>query len=111
MNIWKKFSTKIIPNVYVNKSASAIGVAAIFDDVKFMVEELSKPVSSAEVSDGWTKESKNAIRTYFLGLQSALQSGDALPPLEVVRALDHWGVIDGPLLEKAARISNFLRQR
>jgi len=76
------------------------------DDV---ITDLGAPVSTSESADGWSPESKIAIKAYFENLKQALQAGRALPPLDVCRGMDHWGVIGGPILEKAAQISNELR--
>jgi hypothetical protein len=78
------------------------------DDV---IAELSVPVSASESADGWTPESKKAIKAYFENLKPKLQAGEVLPPLDVCRGMDHWGVVSWPTLEKAAQISNELRLR
>lgn len=78
------------------------------DDV---IAELSTSVSASESTDGWTLESKKAIKVYFENLRLKLQAKEPLPPLDVCRGMDHWGVISGPILEKAAQISNELRSR
>lgn len=76
-----------------------------------VIADLSAPVSASESADGWTPESKKAIKTFFEDLKKKLQSGEALPPLNISRALDHWGVVSGSILEKSAQISNELRLR
>lgn len=76
-----------------------------------VIADLSAPVSASESADGWTPESKKAIKTFFEDLKQKLQSGEALPPLNISRALDHWGVVSGSILEKSAQISNELRLR
>lgn len=78
------------------------------DDI---IADLSLPLSSSEAADGWGLESKQAIKLYFEELKHALQEGKALPSLDVCRGMDHWGVVRGPILEKAAQISNELRLR
>lgn len=74
-----------------------------------VIADLSAPVSISEATDGWTPESKAAIKIFFEDLKRKLQAGEALPPLNISRALDHWGVINGPILEKSAQISNEIR--
>lgn len=76
-----------------------------------VIADLSTPVSASESADGWTLESKKAIKAFFEDLQKKLQSDEALPPLNISRALDHWGVVSGQILEKSAQISNELRLR
>jgi hypothetical protein len=75
-----------------------------------IISQLSSPLSSSESTDGWTAESKTAARKFFEGLGQKLQSGEPLPPLGISRALDHWGVTSGGILEMAAQISNQLRE-
>jgi len=84
---------------------------AIYQKIGDIIAELSAPVSASEAEDGWTLESKKAIKAYFENLRQKLQKGEALPPLDVCRGMDHWGVISGPILEKVAQISNELRSR
>jgi hypothetical protein len=81
----------------------------VLDEVRFMIAALSEPVSVSEIDEGWTAESKAANKEFFMRLKSMLESGHPLPLMSISRSLDHWGVIGGPLLEKAAQISNLLR--
>lgn len=71
---------------------------------------LSVPPTSEEEIDGWSNESKNAAYKYFSELHTAFASGATLPPLGIVRGLDHWGVVGGELLESIARVTNQLRR-
>jgi len=79
------------------------------NQIDVMLAQLSAPLSTSEAADGWTSESKATTKTFFEGLKEKLQSGEPLPPLSISRALDHWGVIGGEMLEMAAKISNQLR--
>lgn len=83
----------------------------IEDRIDEVIANLAAPVDVAESSDGWTPESKSAAKVFFEDLKKKMQSGAALPPLNISRALDHWGVVGGEILEKSARISNELRLR
>ena len=83
----------------------------VIEKIDSVIEALSTPVSKVEAIDGWTPESKKAIKSFFEGLKDKLQSGDALPPMSISRALDHWGIVSGEILEKSAQISNELRSR
>ena len=84
---------------------------SIDNKIDEVIADVSAPVSASEFVDGWTPESKKAIKTFFEDLKRKLQSGEALPPLNISRALDHWGVVSGTILEKAAQISTELRLR
>lgn len=76
-----------------------------------MLSRLAEPMSVEQMAEGWTVESKNVTRSFFLGLRRDLQSDKPLPSLNISRALDHWGVTSGEILELAAKISNCLRSR
>lgn len=80
-------------------------------EIDVMLARLSAPLSASEVADGWTSESKVATKEFFEGLKQKILSDEPLPPLSISRALDHWGVTGGDMLEIAAQISNQLRTR
>ena len=82
---------------------------AIDQKIDEVIADLSTPMSASDSTDGWTPESRKAIKAFFEDLKKKLQSGEALPPLNISRALDHWGVVSGSILEKSAQISNELR--
>lgn len=71
-------------------------------------EKLACPLSSQEEADGWTQESKDAMKVFFEALKGKIVSGEQLTFLNIPRAMDHWGVIRGDILELAAKISNGL---
>ena len=79
--------------------------------ISVLLESLACPLSAIEAADGWTSESKSAMKVFSENLRKQLHSGNFLPPLNISRALDHWGVVSGELLEAAAKISNELRAR
>jgi hypothetical protein len=71
---------------------------------------LASPLSVQEAEDGWTAESKKAMADYFQDLRKRVSSGEVPSSVvHITRAMDHWGVSAGPLLELAAAISNELR--
>ena len=80
-------------------------------EIEEIIAELSLPVTAAEDAAGWTPQSKEAALKYFFGMRTSLVSGTAIPPLGVARALDHWGVVGGELLEKIAKLTNKLRRQ
>ena len=81
------------------------------EKIDWVIEVLSAPLTAAESAEGWTPESKAKIKSFFADLKSQILSGEQLPPLSIARALDHWGVISGEILEVSAQISNELRVR
>lgn len=83
----------------------------LLEKIDGVIDVLAVPLSASEAADGWTPESKKVIKIFFEGLKQKLQSGETLPPMNISRSLDHWGVISGEILEKAAQISNELRAK
>jgi hypothetical protein len=81
----------------------------LINKVQGIVGMLSTPVSASEAADGWTSESKKLSKMFFEKLEQEIQSGESLPPMNISRSLDHYGVIGGEILEIAAQISNELR--
>lgn len=81
------------------------------EKINWVIEALSKPLSAAESVEGWTPESKTAIKNFFEDLKKKIHSGEELPLMSISRALDHWGVISGEILEVSAQISNELRSQ
>ena len=71
---------------------------------------LSVPPTADEEQSGWSQESKSAIHKYFSELKAAVDSGSQLPPLGVLRGLDHWGVVGGELFRSIAQVTNCLRE-
>lgn len=82
----------------------------IVQEIDEMLVALNCPVSSKEKSDGWSETSKRAMKEFFEDLRIKLLTGEPLPPLNITRGMDHWGVFRGELLENAAHISNELRK-
>lgn len=70
---------------------------------------LAAQLTEQEIKQGWSPGAKAALGQY---LQRLLRDGLAnhdFTGISISRAADHWGVIDGPLLEELAGISNELR--
>jgi hypothetical protein len=85
-------------------------MTTVENKIDTLITSLTAPLSAQESADGWTPESKSAMADFFQDLRDKLRTGGALPPvLHVTRAMDHWGVNSGPLLDLAAQISNELR--
>lgn len=81
----------------------------IVDAVDAVIRKLSDPVTPSEMKEGWTTQSKQAAAKYFKELRQSLTEGNTLPPLDIVRGLDHWGVTGGDLLKEISRVTNALR--
>jgi hypothetical protein len=76
-----------------------------------LIEKLSLPPSAIEVREGWTDKSKSAIKKLLEDLLSKLRAGRPLPPVNISRGMDTWGITSGEILEEGAAISNELRRR
>lgn len=68
---------------------------AIDELIRRLQVVLAAPLNSFEASHGWSAESKKAAHDYFSEVMRKIDSGDALPPTDIVRGLDHWGVTGG----------------
>lgn len=86
-----------------------MGLMTVQEQIQTIRRALRSPVSPEEDADGWTTKSKEAANNYLGTIEAALASGNRLPPLGIVRGLDHWGVVGGELLESIATVSNLLR--
>ncbi|HEY0199050.1 MAG TPA: hypothetical protein VGC19_11010 [Rhodanobacter sp.] len=82
----------------------------VLSEIDLVLRKLDNPLTDDDITNGWSTESQQAARTYFQSLKSALTSNSILPPLGIVRGLDHWGVTGGDLLREIARITNLLRK-
>jgi hypothetical protein len=82
----------------------------ILEKIDCVIDALAVPVSASEAADGWTPESKKAVKRFFESLKQTLQSDAIVPDMNIARALDHWGIISGDILEQSAQISNELRE-
>lgn len=84
------------------------------DEVRELIHRvlvsLAAPLTPSEMGSGWNMESKQAAEKYFFDLAQKLDAGEVLPPTDIVRGLDHWGVTGGCLLEEVARVANALRR-
>lgn len=85
-------------------------MTTVSSKIDSLLASLKAPLSSQEVTDGWITESKHAMAEYFSDLQRRLAGGEVpASVIHVLRALDHWGVRSGSLLDLAVEISNDLR--
>jgi hypothetical protein len=75
-----------------------------------LVAALSASLTEAARADGWTEAVQAKWLHVFQDMRTSVGSGHALAEASISRALDHDGVIAGPVLEKAAMLSNLVRQ-
>lgn len=76
-----------------------------------LIAVLEQPLSSLELTNGWTSQSQSAILSLLRNLREAIRFDRTLPELNIGRGLDHWGIEGGPLIEKICAVSNELRDR
>jgi hypothetical protein len=86
----------------------------IIKDIQNFLVELSKPFSNEDTKGGWTDKTRETAISFFRLLELDLndRSVDFSKKegyLNLVRGLDFWGVIEGPLFESALNISNKVR--
>lgn len=81
----------------------------VVSEIDALLEKLHQGFDANDLANGWTEQSQRVAIKYLSDLKSALISSRDLPPLGIVRGLDHWGVTGGDLLESIARVTNKLR--
>ena len=79
--------------------------------VRGMCKALAKPLPAEEYAAGWSEKSRLDMLRFFEKLENDPRSGADIPYFSIGRALDHYGVGAGNLLEEACRISNALNDR
>lgn len=80
------------------------------NEVELILARLDGALTEEDLVSGWTNESQEAAKQYFQTLRSALIANQPLPPLGIIRGLDHRGVVGGELLDEIARVTNLLRK-
>lgn len=89
---------------------NCINEALVKKEVDEMLIMLSKPLSNAELANGWSVDCQKAMFKLFDDIKKRLELSQDHPPLFIARGLDQWGVTRGEMLEKAAKISNMIRE-
>jgi hypothetical protein len=79
----------------------------LLDELNDLINRLEQPLPSNELANGWTPQAQAATLTFLQKIRAAVLEGGPLPDVSSAgRALDHWGVVDGPLLEAACTFYN-----
>ena len=68
--------------------------------------KLALPLSKDERRDGWSTAAKAAMHASIAKLINAETSPLGVFAIHIPRAADHWGVLDGELLEAISLIAN-----
>jgi hypothetical protein len=79
-----------------------------------LIGRLGEPVDAERASHGWSEAAAAGVRTRLVAFRELVAHDEALPvpadrPLNLARALDHWGVHGGELLEDLALLESHLR--
>lgn len=92
---------------------SPISMAAQIEDVVSSIERLAEklehPLSQVDVDNGWSEECRVSTLLFLRTLKENALRSEYMPNMSLSRSLDHWGVVNGDLLEEAARLSNVYR--
>lgn len=81
----------------------------VIHQLNTLIAALGRPLASDELANGWTPEAQKATLSFLGQIRDAIREGLALPDVSSAgRALDHWGVVDGRLLEKLCAFYNHL---
>ena len=78
-------------------------------ELTHLVEVFSQPFPSALEPDGWCERTWVKWGEIFAQMKAAFLSGSLPPDASIARALDFDGIVQGEILEKAARLSNLIR--
>jgi hypothetical protein len=82
----------------------------LVNDLSDFIVVLEQPLSSEELKNGWTTDCQTAIAVRLKEILEVIRHNRPFQELgSLGRSLDHWGVTDGPLLERACALSNRLR--
>ena len=81
----------------------------IIERIDAVLASLRSPISAEDDENGWTEGSIETAIDYFSRLRTSVKNSNPLPPLGIVRGLDHWGGTGGNLLIEIARLTNDLR--
>jgi hypothetical protein len=87
---------------------------SVLQKLDHLITRLLRPAGQELTNDGWTDESITAVRSRLEEFRSQVELLGSLPPvaerpLNIVRALDHWGVHKGDLVEDLASFESDLR--
>jgi hypothetical protein len=82
-----------------------MATAALLEKLSEIISALDKPISNEEVTDGWTAKDKKTAVDMFLAIRLAVEYDRHLPPLNIQKGLNHWGVVCGPIFDQAVAIA------
>ena len=75
-----------------------------------LVVALSAPLTGTARAEGWTEVVQVKWLRIFRDMRTSVATGRDIPEASIARALDHDGVVAGPVLEKVATLSNLVRR-
>ncbi len=82
--------------------------------VQRISEEMASPLRPEELEHGWTEESRQAMMVFFERLREDVEGGvrlcQRLEYSTILRGLDHWGITEGRMHERASQISTAVRE-
>ncbi len=85
----------------------------ILKELDFLIARLSGSLTEQDLDCGWTPQSQKALLTCFEKIKGEAENEKVVKRFKIsgqlVRGMDHWGVVKGELLEAAARIENLLK--
>jgi hypothetical protein len=84
----------------------------LLKELNDLIAALELPLPSDELANGWTPQAQDATLIFLRTIREAACEGRPLPDVSSAgRALDHWGVTEGPLLEAACAFYNCLQAK
>lgn len=84
----------------------------LLNELDELIAAIEQPLTSDELVNGWSPEAQSATLGFLRSIQEAASQGREIPDVtHGGRALDHWGVLEGPLMEAACAFYNHLDER
>jgi hypothetical protein len=79
-------------------------------ELDFLITRLSGSLTEEDLDCGWTIQSQTALLISFKKIKNEAENTTAVKNSKIsgqlVRGMDHWGIVKGELLEAAVRIEN-----
>ncbi|MGY1490796.1 hypothetical protein ACW4YW_15425 [Methylobacillus pratensis] len=78
-------------------------------EIDVLLARTQLPLTTEDIQNGWTLAAQQSAIKFLEKLRPQVDSEEQLPPMNLARALDSWGVVSGDLLNGYAELSNGLR--
>lgn len=84
--------------------------AEILSSIRAICERLNSPLSSSDISAGWSDARRLDVLKYFQQLERDVSGGIKISYIPLGRTLDSVGISEGDLLEDLFRFVNKINE-